>query len=91
MTITRAKLRNINAADAFISRAPDAVEKPRGVKKGNKQQISLTISPALLARVDELASELGQSRAAVINMAIYRAVEYGLAIDGLRKPGNSNV
>lgn len=91
MTITRPKSRNnANAADAFISGAPDAVDKPRGVKKGNKRQISLTIAPALLARIDELASELGQSRAAVINMAIYRAVEHGLTIDGLRKQGNQN-
>jgi len=45
---------------------------------GNKQQISLTIAPALLVKIDKLAAELGQSRAAVINMAIYRAVEHGL-------------
>ncbi|MGX2042282.1 ribbon-helix-helix domain-containing protein (plasmid) [Methylocaldum sp. MU1018] len=83
MTITRPKSKS-TAADAFISGAPDA-EKPKGVRKGHKQQISLTITPSLLARVDELASELGQSRAAIINMAIYRAVEHGLTIDGLRK------
>lgn len=73
------------AADAFISGAPDSAAKARGVKKGNRQQISLTIKPELLDKVDELAAELGQSRAAVINMAIYRAVEHGLIIDGLRK------
>ena len=65
-------------ADSFISGAPDATVKPRGVKKGNKQQISLTIAPALLLRIDEMAEALGQSRAAIINMAIYRAVEHGL-------------
>jgi len=54
------------------------------VKRGNKQQISLTIAPGLLLKVDELAEQLGQSRAAIINMAIYRAVEHGLDIDGLR-------
>lgn len=70
--------------DAFISGAPDA-PKPRGVRKGNRQQISLTIAPALLEKIDALAAELGQSRAAVINMAIYRAVEHGLTIDGLHK------
>jgi hypothetical protein len=72
------------AVDAFISGAPDAPP-PRGVKKGNRQQISLTIAPALLEKIDALAAELGQSRAAVINMAIYRAVEHGLSIDGLHK------
>lgn len=73
------------AADAFISGAPDATSPPkaRGVKKGNRQQISLTIAPGLLLKVDELAEQLGQSRAAVINMAIYRAVEQGFDIDGL--------
>lgn len=94
MTIVRPKPKatppapDSDAADAFISGAPDSAvsaSKAKGVKKGNKQQISLTIAPALLQKVDELAAELGQSRAAVINMAIYRAVEHGLIIDGLRK------
>ena len=74
------------AADAFISGAPDSaapVPKVPGVKKGNKQQISLTIAPALLLKVDELAEQLGQTRAAVINLAIHRAVQHGLDIDGL--------
>lgn len=80
------------AAAAFIGGAPDATpvvapaEKVRkGVIKGNKQQISLTIAPALLNKVDELAANLGQSRAAVIGMAIHRAVEHGLVIDALAK------
>ncbi|MEC5215025.1 hypothetical protein RCH06_003602 [Polaromonas sp. CG_9.5] len=85
MTITKPKPKSTQTADSFISGAPDAEVKPRGVKKGNKQQISLTIAPTLLVKIDELAAELGQSRAAVINMAIYRAVEHGLTIDGLRK------
>ncbi|KAE8436895.1 ribbon-helix-helix protein, CopG family [Vreelandella piezotolerans] len=78
MAITKPKAKMSQDADAFISGAPDAEAKPRGVRKGNKRQISLTITPALLQRVDELAAELGQSRAAIINMAIYRAVEHGL-------------
>jgi len=45
----------------------------------------LTITPTLLERVDQLAAELGQSRAAVINLAIHRAVEHGLEIGGLGK------
>ena len=52
---------------------------------GNRQQITLTITPTLLERVDQLAAELGQSRAAVINLAIHRAVEHGLDINGLGK------
>ena len=76
MAITKPK--KTTTAEEFITAAPDAETKPKGVKKGNKQQISLTIAPALLERIDNLAAELGQSRAAVINMAIYRAVEHGL-------------
>lgn len=90
MTITRPKPKlpvqdavQEAAATDFIAGAPDSGTKAKGVKKGNKQQISLTITPALLTKVDELADKLGQSRAAVINMAIYRAVEHGLTIGGL--------
>ncbi|MHB1656102.1 MAG: ribbon-helix-helix domain-containing protein [Burkholderiales bacterium] len=87
MAITKPKTKvpdSSAAADTFISGAPDAA-RTRGVKKGNKQQISLTIAPTLLAKVDELAAELGQSRAAIINMAIYRAVEHGLIIDSISR------
>ena len=48
-------------------------------------QISLTIAPDLLRRVDEVAKRTGQGRASIINMAIYRMVEHGVTIDGLRK------
>lgn len=54
---------------------PEVTVSTKGVKKGNKQQISLTITPDLLEKVDVLARKMGQSRAAVINMAIYQAVE----------------
>lgn len=56
-------------------------KKIKGIKKGKKQQISLTITPILLDKVDELAAKLGQSRASVINMAIYRMVKHGVTID----------
>jgi len=86
MTITKPKPKGTSSnADSFISGAPDSYIQPKGVKKGNKQQISLTITPSLLAKVDQLAAELGQSRASIINMAVYRAVEHGLIIDGIRK------
>lgn len=72
------------AADAFISGAPDA-SKAQATRREVKKLISLKIAPTLLERVDQLAAELGQSRAAVINLAIHRAVERGLEIDGLGK------
>ena len=80
MTITKAKPKTTHQETAtadFIAGAPDSGTKTKGVKKGNKQHISLTMSPALLAKVDALAEKMGQSRAAVINMAVYRAVEAG--------------
>jgi len=45
------------------------------VQKGKREQISLTIPPALLARVDAVAERLALSRAGMINLAIVRAVE----------------
>jgi hypothetical protein len=72
------------AQEAFIAGAPDAARSEaappeavydKGIPKGNKRQISLTIAPEILRRVDEIAKRSGQARAAVINMAIYRALE----------------
>jgi predicted transcriptional regulator len=37
--------------------------------------VSLTLAPDLLRQVDELAKRMGQSRAATINLAIYRLLE----------------
>ena len=72
------------AADAFISGAPDAAaatpEAPRRVRKGRKVQITLTIAEPLLERVDGLAGQLGQSRAAVINLAVVQMLERGLRL-----------
>ena len=88
MTITRPKPKvpePTPAVDAFISGAPDAARAPRPTMLGNKRQISLTINPALLEKVDAMAAEMGQTRAGIINMAIYRMVEHGVTIDGLRK------
>jgi hypothetical protein len=72
-------------ADAFIAGAPDAstgtiTPQPissyeKGIAKGHKRQISHTINPDLLRRVDEAAARSGQGRAAIINLAIYRFLE----------------
>lgn len=73
--------------DQFIGGAPDSGEKKpaiKGVRKGNKQQISLTIKPELLEKIDQLSDDLGLSRASLINLAIHRAIEHGLIIDGLK-------
>ncbi len=67
--------------EEFIGRAPDAPspsadlpghEGVKGVFKGHKRQITLTIAPKLLQGVDALAKRTGQTRAALINLAIWR-------------------
>lgn len=70
-----------SAVDAFVSGAPDAAAAPRRVQKGRKVQITLTISEPLLNRVDNMAGQLGQSRAAVINLAVVQMLESGLNIE----------
>lgn len=40
-----------------------------------KKPISLTISPALLARVDERAEQMGLSRAAAVSLALSRFLD----------------
>lgn len=80
MSIQRKPKATDAKADKFIAGAPDAnVAAPesyaKGVRKGNKRQISLTIAPELLRKVDDVAKRTGQARAAVINMALYRALE----------------
>lgn len=73
--------------DDFISGAPDGTvekkEKAKGVFKGNKRQISLTIAPELLERIDALSKTMGQGRATLINLAILQAVERGFDVRGL--------
>ena len=87
MAITKKPPKAARAQAEFIASAPDGER--RGVLKGRKRQITLTIMPELLEKVDAMARKLGQSRAAVINMAVYRLVEHGLVIDGLDRPSTS--
>lgn len=84
MTIQRKPKTTAAAEDAFIQGAPDAKQTQaaepaavyeKGIAKGHKRQITLTITPELLRKVDEVAKRTGQARAAVINMAIFRALE----------------
>ena len=82
MAITKPKPKPAPSADEFIAGAPDS-EKPKGVRRGRKQQISLTVAPELLARIDQLAANLSLSRAAVITLALNRAVDEGLSSHGV--------
>lgn len=74
------------AVDKFINSAPDAKQPAtRGVVKGKKQQITITMDPDLIQRIDEAAAENGQSRAAFINMSCINILDYGLQIAGKKK------
>ena len=66
--------------DTFIEGAPDAKRTP--LMKGNREQISHTIPPELLARLDAYAPKIGQTRAGAINLAISMMLERGVNLDG---------
>ena len=77
----------------FISGAPDsAVRRSRqpakGVFRGTRRQITITLPPDLLEKVDRVARGVGQTRTSFINTCLWRAVEYGISIDGLGRRGD---
>lgn len=74
---------NEDAAASFINAAPDGkTEEKKGVVKGKKHQITITMAPELIEQIDTAAAENGQSRAAWINMSCINALNYGLQIHG---------
>lgn len=66
-------------AEKFIAGAPDAgaahQAEPIEQAKAKREQISLTIDPALLAKVDAWAKRKGMSRAAAFAFAAASLVE----------------
>lgn len=70
--------------DAFIARAPDSGVAAKAVKsvKQNKVQISLTIDPDLLDRIDARAAKIGMARAATMTLAFNQFLEHGAVIEG---------
>ena len=68
------KNQNTVVAEEFINAAPDGLPQRKGVKKGKREQISLTIPTDLLNQLDEVAEKLALSRASLINLAIVRAI-----------------
>jgi Holliday junction resolvasome RuvABC endonuclease subunit len=65
----------VTCEDTFISAAPDAAAKVIGVMRGNKRQITLTISQELLRIVDDEADALRISRATYICMRLARTLQ----------------
>ncbi len=67
MAITKPHVRPApDAEEAFIAKAPDG--KPPRWQRGNKTQITLSIAPELLQRIDEAAQRKYVSRAALVAM-----------------------
>lgn len=85
-TETLAKPLDDDKVLAFVNGAPDGetAQPARAIKpkKRNKEQISLTIDPALLEAIDEYASHIGLSRAATISIACRQFLKRGAIIDG---------
>lgn len=85
MAITkRAKAIDPKAIEAFLggpdhtppaAPEPEPPTPPKGFTKGNKRQITITVHPALLDRVDEMAERLGQTRAGFIGLALNRVLD----------------
>jgi hypothetical protein len=74
--------------DRFINGATDGKRANR-YKRGNKAQITLTIDEDLLDKVDDMAEEIGVSRAALISMGMRRVLAAGLTIgepEAIRRP-----
>lgn len=69
--------------DRFINDAPDG-NKPekRGVKKGQREQITVTFDTAIISQLDDLAQHEGLSRAALIRMAVRQLLDKGTQVGG---------
>ena len=60
----------------FIGGAPDAeAETSSTGKREAKQQITVTMDPALVARIDDLAKRMGQTRSALVSLLVFEALE----------------
>lgn len=61
------------STENFIKNAPDAVSKEvrkKGLIRGKREQISHTLPPELLQRIDDEAKKKGLTRAGIINLAV---------------------
>ncbi len=63
-------------AGSFIAAAPDA--KPKAPARSSRQQITLTIPREMLARLDKMAEETGQTRAGLLLLGASRVLRDGV-------------
>ena len=74
MSITRKPEKK--TPESFIAEAPDAGKPPtKGVMRGTRRQIALTLPPDTVDQIDATARRYGMTRAAYINQAVARALE----------------
>lgn len=76
----------VDAAAAFIAGAPDAGATPpkarKGVRKGNKDQITHAFKPEVLQQLDEFAAKNGLKRAGAIDLAVLQLLRHGIQLQG---------
>ena len=64
------------SVDDFIGGAPDAAETDApGRPRQPKKQITVTLDPALVERIDALGRRMGQTRSAVVGILAFEALE----------------
>ena len=64
-------------ASAFIAAAPDAKPKAKPSRPG-RVQITLTVPPDMLSKLDALAAQSGQTRAGLLLLGAARLLRDGL-------------
>lgn len=69
--------------EKFINGAPDGNKaEKRGVKKGQREQITVTFDTTIISQLDDLAQHEGLSRAALIRMAVRQLLDKGTHVGG---------
>jgi hypothetical protein len=64
-------------ASAFVASAPDAKTKPKAPRPG-RVQITLTVPPDMLSKLDAMAQQSGQTRAGLLLLGAARLLRDGL-------------
>ena len=59
----------------FIKSAPDAEADAPGRPRPAKKQITVTVDPDLVGRLDTLARRMGQTRSAMLSLLVFEALQ----------------
>ncbi len=78
MAITKRPAKTNVTVEDFISGAPDNNPQQQKGKRVTKQRINVTVDADVLRRMDNLAKETGQSRAALFGLAAFKLLETGV-------------